>query len=69
MTDRNSRVGIVALNTSVDAVWMKVASIKRRRIKATPINSITNTGAVTLRVCRTTGNMAKLEKKSQRTIR
>src|SRR5690606_32895468 len=48
---RNSSAGRVPLNTRLEAVLMKAASIQPRRRSSTPRNSMAKTGAVTARVC------------------
>src|SRR5690606_21675398 len=48
---KNSSAGRVPLNTRLEAVLMKAASIQPRRRSSTPRNSMAKTGAVTARVC------------------
>ena len=50
--------GMLTLNTRAEAVLMKCASIRARRLSATPRNSMENTGAVMASVCWTTASMA-----------
>ena len=47
---RNNNAGMVTLNTSADAVWIKLSLIQPTRLSTTPKKSMANTGAVIVSV-------------------